>query len=601
MKIILNDCVLLVENTTFIENHANLLKISSDWKRENFIEMGLSRNEWNKLIESILIDETLETDLSLDFIIYLWNHPDNQKATTWIDLNVEDLESFIDKIVAYFKFFVDVYPIEKLAKILVIINRLLRRYDFVMETKTIGKSYSTYQAPNLLGNLVSFVGENLEWVLKVVFLVASSISDTGGIILAGGSLIKCLNKHFDSATINSHSDLDLWIYGENEETRKEIFDMILNIIVHRHKKDIALKFDSHYVTIIHKSKDTRPIQLILTNYQYPYQITDSFDYPYLGAYYDGSKVFMNFECQLALQSSLIDIPVENLWVKRLKKSLDYKLISNSQPVWKEIVNVLNEKKKLNIFKVIAREETINIDKKMKLLSDLKILDKVESKEDVIVLLSDENIDDLNSLREAITNKKTRMKFVDFIFDGDLTDKGKFNYKGYERYGYNGNYVVATAEDHVHISMNDPMLLLNHSLKSIITSRKIETVTGMRNAIILSPSISIRLTNVTIIVKQTIIIFNFKQNDDYSNRIIRKVDKKLKTLHHVINQMIDVDKRFPAKPLISHKNYFVMFNPFKDLKPGKYKVNLDLNIEGWDIYGYDAKHTLAKAITKIEIL
>lgn len=89
------------------------------------------------------------------------------------------------------------------------------------------------------------------------------------------------------------------------------------MILSSEKEKIAMLFGSHYITCIHQSEKTRPIQLILTNYKYPHQITDSFDQPYLGAYFDGETIYLNHETRLSLYTSLIDIDVDRLMMKRL--------------------------------------------------------------------------------------------------------------------------------------------------------------------------------------------------------------------------------------------------------------------------------------------
>ena len=56
-------------------------------------------------------------------------------------------------------------------------------------------------------------------------------SHDAGVVMAGGSLHKCLNSNLNIEDISANSDLDLWIYGKTLDDRIKMFDDVLRFLI----------------------------------------------------------------------------------------------------------------------------------------------------------------------------------------------------------------------------------------------------------------------------------------------------------------------------------------------------------------------------------
>ncbi|KAK8789860.1 hypothetical protein WA158_006640 [Blastocystis sp. Blastoise] len=141
------------------------------------------------------------------------------------------------------------------------------------------------------------------------------------VFVAGGSILACLlpvptgaDKNFKTLRkyyhedVYSGSDIDLFIYGLNEEQGKEklkeIYEAVCNEIPYN-----VIAFRSAYAISIVSQFPYRHIQIILRLYSSPAEILMGFDVDSCAVGYDGKQVYMMPRCHQALvrQRNTIDM------------------------------------------------------------------------------------------------------------------------------------------------------------------------------------------------------------------------------------------------------------------------------------------------------
>lgn len=242
---------------------------------------------------------------------------------------------------------------------------LLSRSDEILETNN---TYLPVPIPDDFPSLLDKFMKGRVW------------RPTEGVILSGGALMTLLfNREFNS--VSEEEDLDLWIYGPNEEERKKRQNsLILSLIEGRDVLGIWDKTGTK--STLNYRDGGRTIQVIRTEYTVPSQIPNFFDINCTKAYYGTEGLFLHVECMRALRFGRISLDLETIKRNRLLKCLRYDFTTpNNLPLWKEAVEFLerNETPRLGVVPHLPNHHN---------LARLReyFTEKIDSKEDLISFL-----------------------------------------------------------------------------------------------------------------------------------------------------------------------------------------------------------------------
>ena len=148
-----------------------------------------------------------------------------------------------------------------------------------------------------------------------------------GVILAGGALFTLLSDR-DLNTVDDDEDLDIWIYGNNDDIYYRLFESF---------DCKAFKMDGRKTTIFTK----RPIQIIRSEFNIPSQIPNFFDIDHLKGYlaYDG--LYLHPAFIRALKFNRVKVDLRTIKVRRILKCLRYDFLTyDDKPLWEEIQRFL---------------------------------------------------------------------------------------------------------------------------------------------------------------------------------------------------------------------------------------------------------------------
>ncbi len=135
---------------------------------------------------------------------------------------------------------------------------------------------------NLCNFSFNIINENFNWT---------------NIILSGGATLKCLSPlNYD---INEHSDIDIYIYGEEENDKKNTLIDLLNYFNSLYN-DIYYVVNGCVITLcIHGIN--RNFQIIYTDYLKKSDIILNFDLDYVQMLFDGENIYSTYDNLISLK------------------------------------------------------------------------------------------------------------------------------------------------------------------------------------------------------------------------------------------------------------------------------------------------------------
>ena len=121
-------------------------------------------------------------------------------------------------------------------------------------------------------------------------------------IISGGFIPICIKD----LEIHKFNDIDLWIYGEDDEIRKKSFNNLLSSLNNFINKNKFTRYIKNYYITIRKSivsvhiENEISLQIIFTDKKKPIDIISNFDMNYLQSFY--IKEFDTYHCYLSSQA-----------------------------------------------------------------------------------------------------------------------------------------------------------------------------------------------------------------------------------------------------------------------------------------------------------
>jgi len=144
--------------------------------------------------------------------------------------------------------------------------------------------------------------------------------DWTNVVIAGGFIYGLLDNAYDS--IVDSTDIDLFVYGNNEQIRNKI--AYINKYFSKHNPFYAI--NKSVITIIIKSFRF-DIQIVPVNKMTPFDIIDQFDFSYVMLYYNGIDVFTNIAGLVSIKYKVAirinkKIDINHRGNKAIKKGLE---------------------------------------------------------------------------------------------------------------------------------------------------------------------------------------------------------------------------------------------------------------------------------------
>lgn len=226
----------------------------------------------------------------------------------------------------------DLVPLLKLFKRDIKINGVMTRLpcprskDLVYNYIFNSNKYTIYDNKHnrFVMRFKKFVGREWKWITDGYNKDSRSFNFPKGLTVACNALYSCLSER-DLKEVSDSEDVDFWVYGKNDEERKENLNNAIKFLSKGMDK-IVYSVNRSVITLIGRGKNTRNLQIICTDKKKPEQITDSFDLEYLKCYYDGDKVYATKDTINALDKNFITIKdFDKINIERIFKILRYKL------------------------------------------------------------------------------------------------------------------------------------------------------------------------------------------------------------------------------------------------------------------------------------
>lgn len=116
--------------------------------------------------------------------------------------------------------------------------------------------------------------------------------DWNGIVFSGGGALYCLSERV--VPMNEFSDVDMWIYGLDENVRREKFNYVLGYFKERFGGNVFFCVNGKVVTIVLRGIK-RNFQIIVTGCIEEYEVVRHFNIDYVQCLYDGERVYGTIE------------------------------------------------------------------------------------------------------------------------------------------------------------------------------------------------------------------------------------------------------------------------------------------------------------------
>lgn len=247
---------------------------------------------------------------------------------------------------------------------------LLSRSDEILETN---RSYIQVPIPDNFYDRLRIFLDGIDW------------KPTPGVILSGGALMTLLIDR-DLSTVETTEDLDLWIYGPDEETKKTLQrDLTLRLTENKRVKGVWDPSERK-ITLTYQDHK-RPIQIIRSEYSVPSQIPNFFDLDHLKGYLSVDGLFLHPRFIRALKFNYLTLDLETIKVRRILKSLRYDYTVNRVPLWEEVVKFLKSKTTSPLLGRVPHLPTkYNLSRLKKELGSAPI--EIKSKEELISFLKE---------------------------------------------------------------------------------------------------------------------------------------------------------------------------------------------------------------------